>query len=257
MSAKARQALLLCLAHHPALAAVFWLSAVHLTAWGTLPDQVVHRLGYRQEPFVLTWRPAPPQATFQPIRNLLNTALGPGIACLALIQSHTPVASATDVPGAISALSARQALQLTYAHFATVSSATSPPSGPPGPPSLMTPDALFFPELGASLRAGAGPLRLAAGVVAPEAVHVLGALADADCLPYSAMLEQLGVATQAGAILAPMRELAVKDARILTRWYNNTLAAADAAGARPGAPGAAAASNGLAERPSLEVWVGQ
>lgn len=54
---------------HPVEACVLWLSAAHVCAYGYLPDVVVSRLGYAQQPFVVRWQADVPGATHERTRK--------------------------------------------------------------------------------------------------------------------------------------------------------------------------------------------
>ncbi|KAL0033603.1 hypothetical protein WJX79_007018 [Trebouxia sp. C0005] len=80
----ARQALLQQLQDQPANAAVLWVTCAHLAAYNTLPSQVIHRLGFVQQPLVLSWQQAPPASTHSRVRSILTTAAAAGLGCLDL-----------------------------------------------------------------------------------------------------------------------------------------------------------------------------
>lgn len=84
LPAAARQALLQQMQHQPSNAAGLWLTCAHFAAYNSLPDQVVHRLGFDQQPVVLKWQQVPPASCHARVRGVLSTAVGGGLGCLDL-----------------------------------------------------------------------------------------------------------------------------------------------------------------------------
>ncbi|KAK9843788.1 hypothetical protein WJX81_006447 [Elliptochloris bilobata] len=107
LAAAARVALLRTLNPDPPAAAALWLAAAHASAWGRLPDPIVHRLGFRQiPPASLTWHAAPPASTSGRVRAALAAA-----ACAVGLLDGAPA----DVAEAADTIAARSAVPLAGA----------------------------------------------------------------------------------------------------------------------------------------------
>ncbi|KAK9813138.1 hypothetical protein WJX72_009666 [[Myrmecia] bisecta] len=151
LAAWCRHALLRMLHFHPSAASVLWTCCAHVLAWEALPDRAVHRLGYVQEPFVLQWPAAPSASKAARVTQLLLTASGNGLGCLALqLPLSGQVVTASDVPRAVETLRARQALATTIHLFEQAVRLPIRQGRPPSVPALAAQSkATPFGSLGA------------------------------------------------------------------------------------------------------------
>ena len=80
----ARKMLRSALQHFPQQAAVFWLAAAHLAAYGELPQAHIHRLGHFQKLEALDIAAAPPASVNSRVHAVFSMACGSEAACLDL-----------------------------------------------------------------------------------------------------------------------------------------------------------------------------
>lgn len=218
-SKRACKALLLCLAHHPSLAAVFWLALAHLQALQCLPTQVVHRLGYIQEPFVLSWaRNLSLQASLE-VKEILEQSLGSGLACLDVAACSWTVSTPAEVAAAALAKRSVQAVQISLANI--VKEAVKPSSGPPGKAALSTVP-LFRRDL-PGFEMVPNPVQFSVG-------QLQTAVTSADLLPFDACIGQILTLPAATDLLKGMRQLDQQDIRY-KKFFINAEATKQAAAA--------------------------
>eukprot|EP00884_Botryococcus_braunii_P002533 jgi/Botrbrau1/12280/Bobra.0323s0020.1 len=208
-TARTCKALLLCLAHHPSLAAVFWLALAHLQAWGSLPEQVIHRLGYVQEPFVLTWANVPPQSTFGRVRTILERSLGTGLACLDVASINWKVSTPAEVSLRALAKLSVQALKLSLAYFNTVSTRLS---------AFSSSDTA---STGDDFRSKVPDFELVPTSAECSVVQLQAAVTSADLLPFGGCMAQIIVSLSATEVLRELHELDEQEALHKQRIFNS------------------------------------
>lgn len=180
---------------------------------------MVHRLGYVQEPFVLSWARSLSLQTSLEVKGILEQSLGCGLACLDVAACSWTVSTPAEVTAAALAKRSVQAIQLSLANI--VRESVRPGSGPTAKLALSTVP-LFRRDL-PGFELVHNPVQFSVG-------QLQTAVTSADLLPFDACIAQILTLPAASNLLKGMRQLDQQDVRY-KKFFINAEAAKQVAAA--------------------------